>query len=60
MRIRRLLSPRRDLVVMIALPLLVRGLSFVADELRDRHRDSRIADGLDQAHRVLRKIQRFV
>lgn len=60
MRIRRLLSVRRNLVVMIAVPVLVRGISFIADELRDRRGDSRVADTLDQVHRVLRKIQRFV
>jgi hypothetical protein len=59
MRVRRLLSLRRDLVIMVALPLVTKGVSVAARELRTRRGPSRAADRLDQAERLLRKVQRF-
>jgi hypothetical protein len=59
-RVRRLLSVRRDLVVMIALPLVSKGISLAARELRNRRTDSRAADRLDQAGRLLVKARRFL
>jgi len=58
--VRRVLSLRRDLVVMVALPLLTKGISIVAHELRNRRIDSRAADRLDQAGRLLVKARRFL
>jgi hypothetical protein len=60
MRVRRLLSVRRDLVVMVALPLLSKGISIAARELRNRRIDSRAAERLDQASRLLVKARRFL
>jgi hypothetical protein len=60
MRVRRILSLRRDLLVMVALPLLTKGVSLAARELRDRRGPSRAADRLDQAGQLLRKAKRFV
>jgi hypothetical protein len=60
MRVRRLLSVRRDLVVMVALPLLSKGISIAARELRNRRTDSRAAERLDQASRLLVKARRFL
>lgn len=60
MRLRRLLSVRRDLVIMIAIPLVAKGIAVAADELRTRRGPSRTTDRLDQAGRLLRKVQRFV
>jgi hypothetical protein len=59
-QVRRLLKVRRNVIIMIAFPVAMKGISFVADELRHRRGDSRVADRLDQLHRVLRKISRFV
>lgn len=60
MRVRRLLTVRRDLVVMIALPLVSKGISFAARELRNRRTESRAADRLDQAGRLLAKARHFL
>jgi len=60
MRVLRLLSVRRDLVVIVALPLISKGISFTARELRNRRTDSRAADRLDQAGRLLVKARRFL
>ena len=60
MRLRRLLSIRRDLVNMIAIPLVAKGISIAADELRTRRGTSRATERLDQGGRLLRKVQRFV
>jgi hypothetical protein len=59
MRVRRLFSLRRDLVLAIAIPLLVKGVTVAADELRTRKGPSRVADRLDQTGRLLRKVQRI-
>jgi len=45
---------------MIAIPLVAKGIAVAADELRTRRGPSRTTDRLDQAGRVLRRIQRFV
>lgn len=45
---------------MIALPLLTKGISLAARELRNRRTDSRAADRLDQAGRLLVKARRFL
>jgi hypothetical protein len=60
MRVRRLLSVRRDLVIMVAMPLLSKGISLAARELRNRRIDSRAADRLDQAGRLLAKARRLL
>jgi hypothetical protein len=60
MRVRRLFTLRRDLVIMIAVPLVAKGLSVAADQLRARRGPSRTTDRLDQAGRLLRKVPRFV
>ncbi len=59
MRVRRLLL-RRNLLIMVALPLLTRGVSVAARELRARKGPSRVADGLDQASRLLQKARHLV
>jgi hypothetical protein len=60
MRIRRVFSLRRNLVIMLAVPVAAKGMALVADRLRRRHADSRAAARLDQAGRALRKVQRFL
>jgi|GEM_PF-2699715 hypothetical protein len=60
MRVRRLLSWRRDLVVAIAVPVVLKVFSVAAEQLRDRRGPNVAADRLDQAGRVLRKASRFV
>jgi hypothetical protein len=61
MRVTRLFNLRRDLVIAIAVPLVVKAASYAAQEIRARgDGESRTADRLDQAGRVLRKVQRFI
>ncbi|MGH8891562.1 MAG: hypothetical protein ACRDV3_17595 [Acidothermaceae bacterium] len=60
MRLRRLLSIRRDLVIMVAVPLVAKGLSSAAEQLRERRGPSRTSEGLERAGSLLRKVQRFV
>jgi hypothetical protein len=60
MRITRLLNLRRDLVIAIAVPVVVKVISVVADELRTRRGPNPAADRLDQAGRMLRSVSRFV
>lgn len=60
MRVRRLLSLRRDLVVAIAIPLVVKGVTLAANELRSRGGPTGIAYRLEQTGRLLRKVQRFL
>jgi hypothetical protein len=61
MRVARLLNLRRDLVIALAVPLVVKVASMAAQEIRTRSDgDSRVADRLDQAGRVLRRVQRFL
>lgn len=60
MRLRRLLSVRRDLVLMVAVPLVSKGISLAARELRNRRTESRAADRLDQAGRLLAKARHFL
>jgi len=60
MRLRRLLSIRRDLVIMVAVPLVAKGLSVAAEQLRQRRGPSRASDRLEQAGNWLRKAKRFV
>jgi len=45
---------------MIALPLVSKGISFAARELRNRRTESRAADRLDQAGRLLAKARHFL
>lgn len=59
MRVRRLLRLRRQLVLAIAIPVVVKGVTFAADELRQRKGHSRVADRLEQAGRLLRKVQQI-
>jgi hypothetical protein len=58
MRVRRLLSWRRDLVVAIAVPVVIKVFSVAAEQLRGRRGPNVVADRLDQAGRV--KASRFV
>lgn len=60
MRRLRLLSLRRNLLAMVAIPIAAKGISMVADHLRDRHADSRAAARLDQAGHLLRKARRLI
>jgi hypothetical protein len=57
---RRLLNLRRDLVIAIAVPVVAKVISVAAEELRTRRGPSPVADRLDQAGRLLRKVQRLV
>jgi hypothetical protein len=57
---RRLLNLRRDLVIALAVPVAVRVISVAAEQLRTRRGPSQVADRLDQAGRLLRKVQRLV
>jgi hypothetical protein len=61
MGVPRLLRLRRDLVIALAVPLVVKVASLAAQEIRSRtDGESRAADRLDQAGRVLRRVQRFI
>ena len=62
MRIRRVLSLRRDLVIALAVPIVVKVGSLAAAEIRARNADgeSRAADRIDKAGQMLRRVQRFV
>lgn len=60
MRVRRLLNVRRQVIVAVAIPLVARGVGLLAARLRDRRADSPAAARLDQAGRLLRRVQRFV
>jgi hypothetical protein len=61
MRVSRLFNLRRDLIIALAVPLVVKAASFAAQEIRTRgDGDSRVADRLDQAGRVLRRVQHLI
>jgi hypothetical protein len=61
MRVTRLLNLRRDLIIAITVPLVVKAASMAAGEIRSRSGgDSRVADRLDQGTTLLRRVQRFI
>jgi hypothetical protein len=61
MRVTRLLNLRRDLVIAIAVPLIVKAASMAATEIRSRSDgESRAADRIDHVGQVLRRAQRFI
>jgi hypothetical protein len=60
MRMRRLLSWRRDLVIAIAVPVAGKLIGVVAEQLRDRRGPNRVADRLDQAGSLLRRVSRLI
>jgi hypothetical protein len=60
MRIRSLLNLRRDLVIALAVPIAGKLISVAADQLRQRRGPSVVADRLDQASHLLRRVSKLV
>jgi hypothetical protein len=55
-----LLNVRRDLVIALAVPVVGKLMSVAAEQLRERRGPSQVADRLDQASQLVRKVSRLV
>jgi hypothetical protein len=60
MRLRSLFNLRRDLVIALAVPIAGKLMSVAADQLRQRRGPNQVADRLDQASQLVRKVSRLV
>jgi hypothetical protein len=60
MRLRSLFNLRRDLVIALAVPIAGKLMSVAADQLRQWRGPNQVADRLDQASQLVRKVSRLV
>jgi len=55
-----LFNLRRDLLIALAVPIAGKLMSVAAEQLRERRGPNQVADRLDQASQLVRKVSRLV